>query len=284
MIRMYSKRMLQPFVGVIQVADFGWARALSLDGKNWAIRYSHDESRETLFGSLRYDPRVNLSLFLSIEGKQFNIRVMRTGMKPVRVKIDSQRLFDVLSAARLPFEAADCYEYWLLDANDEKPLALLHSSINEEEMQRPQPPAEWLSIPAAELAVADPDSDNQGEYVIPVNYRLQKFIEQRAGNKPRTAWFERPAPATDDFPSCLIREEWEDPEPQRCCELYLQRLAPRLLMIDGLPRTVRQRLEHAACDHVFDVEDFYPLYPDVVDQSLLNAARVEARFRRANDA
>lgn len=283
MIRMYSKRLLQPFIGVIQIVDLDWARALSLDGKNWAIRYAQDETPETLFGSLRYDPRVNLALLLSIEGKQSNTRVMRHGLNPARVKIDSQRLVDVLSTAQLPFAAADRYEYWLLDANDEKPLALLHSCINQEEMQRALPPAEWLPIPAAQLAVADPASDKEGEYVTPVNYRLQKCIEKRAGSKPRAAWFERPAPAMDDFPSCLIRDDWDDPESQRCCELYLQRLSPRLLMIDGLPRTVRQRLEHAAREHVFDVENFYPLYPDVVNDNLLNAARVEASLRRAND-
>jgi hypothetical protein len=35
---------------------------------------------------------------------------------------------------------------------------------------------------------------------------------------------------------------------------------------------------------VFDVERFYPLYPEVVDHQLLTTARVEARMRRANEA
>jgi hypothetical protein len=43
---------------------------------------------------------------------------------------------------------------------------------------------------------------------------------------------------------------------------------------------VRHRLERAARDHVFEVERFYPLYPEVVDSSILTAARVEARLRR----
>lgn len=55
-------------------------------------------------------------------------------------------------------------------------------------------------------------------------------------------------------------------------------------MMQGLPRPVRQRLEQAARDHVFDVERFYPLYPEVVDKRLLTAARVEARLRRASQA
>ena len=92
----------------------------------------------------------------------------------------------------------------------------------------------------------------------------------------------RPSQAvTDDFPPCLIREDWGDEQRQDLCDRYIRRLAPRLLMVQGLPRTVRLRLEQAARDHVFDVERFFPLYPEVVDQSLLNAARVEATLRRA---
>jgi hypothetical protein len=55
-------------------------------------------------------------------------------------------------------------------------------------------------------------------------------------------------------------------------------------MIDGLPLTVRQRLEQVACDYVFDIEKYYPLYPEVVDNNRLNTARVEARLRRADEA
>ena len=55
-------------------------------------------------------------------------------------------------------------------------------------------------------------------------------------------------------------------------------------MLHGLPRKVRQRLEQTARDYVFDVEKFYPLYPEVVDNSRLNTARVEARLRHANEA
>ena len=284
MIRAYSKRLLLPYVGVIQVVDLGWARALSIDGKNWAIRYTQDENRQTLNGPLSHDPRVNLALMMRIEGDQFKTRVMRPALNPDRVRLDSQRIFDAISTIRVPFEAADRYEYWLLDASDESPLALLQSCVNKQEMTRPVPPPEWLAIPAAELAVPDPDSQVEGDYVPPVNYRLQTFIEKRAGKKPQACWFERLEPATDDYPSCLIRDDWQDPECQRLCDLYLQRLAPRLLMIDGLPGTVRQRLEQAACEYVFDVEKFYPLYPEVVDNSLLNTARIEARMRRANQA
>ncbi len=284
MIRVYSKRLLLPYVGVVQVAEMGWARALSLDGKNWAIRYAQDENQKTLNAPFCHDPRVNPAFIVTIEGDQLKTRVIRPTLEPERVRSDSQRLFKAISTARVPFEAADRYEYWLLDGSDESPLALLHSCVNEEDIRRPVPPPEWLPIPAAQLAVPDPDSALQAAYQPPVNYRLQQLVENRAGSKPQAAWFERLEQTADDFPPCLIRDEWEDPECQRLCDLYLQRLAPRLLMMDGLPLTVRQRLEQAASDYVFEIEKFYHLYPEVVDNSLLNTARVEARLRRANEA
>jgi hypothetical protein len=53
-------------------------------------------------------------------------------------------------------------------------------------------------------------------------------------------------------------------------------------MMHGLTQSVRQRLEQNARGFVFDVDRFYPLYPEIIDESLMNAARVEARLRRAN--
>ena len=68
----------------------------------------------------------------------------------------------------------------------------------------------------------------------------------------------------------------------RLCDLYLERLAPRLLMLAHLPSKVRQRLENAASQHAIEVDNFYHLYPEVIDDKLLTAARVEARLRKAN--
>ena len=282
-MKIYSKRLLLPFVGVVQVADLGWARALSLDGKNWAIRYAMHENDVTMQSRHSHDPRINLSLMITIQENQHNTRVLRTGLNPEKVNTDSQRLFDALNNITVPFNAADHYEYWLLDSKDEQPLAMLSSCVNADEMQRSTPRDAWLCLPAAELKVPDPDADAQDTYQPPINYRLQQLIDEHAGSKPRAIWVSRNQQSNEDFPSCLIRDEWDDQDSQRLVDLYLQRLAPRLLMIDGLPQPVRQRLEQAACDYVFEVEQFCPLYPAIIDKSLLNAARVEARLRRANE-
>ncbi|QKT05021.1 hypothetical protein HUS23_08740 [Ectothiorhodospiraceae bacterium 2226] len=279
-MRLYSRRLLSPFVGLVQVAEIPWARALSLDGRNWAIQYSLAEDGRFPSHANGAHPDVRYSLVATITGGHLTRRAAHP--IPIAVHTATDRLFEAINGATPPFPAADRYEYWLLDSADARPLALLQSCVEPEDMALPPPRPSWIAMPAAQLDVPEPEPV-QDVYVPPVNYRLQQLIEERAGSKPRGAWFERQDDA-DAFPPCLIREDWGSEEEQRLCDLYIRRLAPRLLMMHGLPRPVRERLEHAARAHALEVERFHPLYPEVVDDRLLTAARVEARLRRANEA
>jgi hypothetical protein len=281
MIKTYSKRLLSPYVGVVQVAEVGHARALSIDGENWAIRYAMIENEESRAAPLSDDPRVNYTLVATVEQGRMKTQAIHPILDPAEVKTAIELLYEAITTSDTPFAAGDHYECWLLDAQDNKPLALLHSTADSQEIAQQSVSPVWIAMPHAQLEVIDPQPHDEDLYIPPINDRLQKLIKTRAGDKPRAAWFKRTDPTTHEFPPCLIREDWEDEAEQLLCDLYIRRLAPRLLMIDGLPRPVRQRLEQAACDYVFDVERFYRLYPDVVDQSLLNTARVEAQMRRA---
>lgn len=281
MIRTYSKRLLSPYVGVVQVAELGHARALSLDGENWAIRYALVDNEKIGNAPLSDDPRINYTLVATVEQGRMKPQAFHPILDPDEVNTAIDFLFEAISTCDTPFAAGDHYECWLLDAQDNKPLALLQSTADSQEIAQQSISPMWIAMPHAQLAVTDPLPHDDDVYVPPINDRLQKLIKARAGDKPRAAWFKRTDSTTDDFPPCLIREDWENDADQQLCDLYIQRLAPRLLMIDGLPRAVRQRLEQAARAYVFDVARFYRLYPDVVDQELLNSARVEARMRRA---
>ncbi|TDX99299.1 hypothetical protein EDC23_2509 [Thiohalophilus thiocyanatoxydans] len=278
---MYSRRLLLPYIGVIQVAELGRAHALSLDGVNWAIRYALADKAQLRNMGPTDDPRLSYPLIATIKQDWLEMKGQHPLLDANELRSLSQQLYEAVTAASVPFAAGDYYEYWLLDCTDGSPLALLHSTADEEELRQRPPRPVWLAMPASQLYVEPPEPP-QAVYVPPVNYRLEKLIEERAGNRPRGAWFERTNPATDGFPPCLVQEAWEDDAQQRLCERYLQRLAPRLLMMDGLSRSVRRRLEQAARDQVFEVEKFYPLYPEVIDDSVLTTARVEARIRRAN--
>lgn len=289
MIRMYSRRLLLPFVGVVQVAETGRARALSMDGQYWSIQYMLPSEPRVQTAGARVDPG---STYTRIVGYNYaavgTVKEGRLEHHPVHPALDvdevraaANRLFELVTAARLPFEAADRYEYWLLDARDETPLALLYTSVDERERALTPPRPEWHPMPASELKVQPPEPP-QDVYVPPVNYRLERMVAERAGGRPRARWFDRTDPVGGDFPPCLIREDWQDEQQRVLCDLYLRRLAPRLLMLPGLPHPVRHRLEQAAREYVFEIERFHALYPEVVDHRLLTAARVEARMRRAH--
>ena len=282
---MYSRKLLLPFVGVIQLAEVGKVRALSLDGKNWAIHYALTSNTKTQHSHQTPSSESDYTLVATFQDGQLKTKLAYRYLETGDAHSHIDLLCEAATKIEIPLAPADRFEYWLLDKDDDEPLALLQSAINQEEMARPAPLKEWHAMPASQLAIhtaeATPES-NEGVYVPPVNYRLEKLIEERAGNKPKAIWIERRDPARDHFPHCLIREEWDSAAGQQLCDQYIERLAPRLLMLHGLPQTVRQRLEQAACKFVFDVERFYPLYPEVIDKSIMDTARVEAQLRRAN--
>jgi hypothetical protein len=48
-----------------------------------------------------------------------------------------------------------------------------------------------------------------------------------------------------------------------------------------LPKSDRERLEQAARDYAIEVDQFFALYPEVIDEKLMTALRVEAKLRLA---
>ena len=61
-------------------------------------------------------------------------------------------------------------------------------------------------------------------------------------------------------------------------------LAPRLLTLQSLDDTTRSSLEHAARTHAGLVDGQFRLYPRVINDTLLESARVESRLRRSANA
>lgn len=280
MIQTYSKRMLYPYIGIVQIAEAGRARAMSPDGVRWAVQYAVTEDAQPRKREGVLDQNRHFAIVATIEHGELNRKGLRPFLDTAEVRSLIDQLYETVATAQTPFPAADRFEYWLLDSADDSPLALLHSCVRREEMASVPRPT-WVAMPAAQLEVHDPDAD-PNVYVPPINYRVQQMIEERAGPKPKAVWFERNRPDDRRFPPCLIREDWGNDQQQKLCDRYIERLAPRLLMIPGLPKDVRSRLELAACEHALEVERFFPLYPEVVDENALTAARVEARLRRAS--
>ena len=104
-------------------------------------------------------------------------------------------------------------------------------------------------------------------------------IQYLSGNEDST---QRQYRMQDGFPTMLVREDWAERAHHDLCQRYLMRKAPRLLMLQSLSAEERSRLEMAARPYVLEVDQYYPLYPAVNDQQLMNTMRVEARLRRAS--
>lgn len=277
-IRAYSQRILPPFSGVVQIAESETIRAQSFDGLNWQIQYlpdrGSDGKRPRGYGMDRgyYD-------IATLKKGDLNTFLFPKFLDPDEVDAGINELVEYLASAQVPFPIADLNELWLLDAADDSPLALIYSCCDESQMDTFSSRNEWTALPHSKLDVVNTDSEQeQGEP--PVNHRLQHIVARRAGGSPRAAWFKRDGNGHEAFPPLLIREDWQDPFEHELCQRYLQRKAPRLLLLQGISQEDRERLEVAAKQQVFEVEQYFPMYPEVNDERRMKAMRVEAQLRR----
>jgi hypothetical protein len=54
-------------------------------------------------------------------------------------------------------------------------------------------------------------------------------------------------------------------------------------MLHGLSSENRKRLEIAAKGHALEIDRFHKLYPEVLDEKIINTALVEAKLRHTNE-
>jgi hypothetical protein len=280
MIQAYSKRLLSPFLGQVQVAETGQARALTLDGNNWEVQYRVSFSRGPVADQQQAVSKHNYVRAAIIRPAGIKRMTLPHYLEEDAVEAQVQELAAYLEAISVPLPPADLHEYWLLDEADEQPLALIYSCLHAEEMSSFPHRPEWTATPAAIMEVAR-IPEEQRHYVPPVNYRLEHLVNERAGRHPRARWIRRRAGQTENFPACLVREDWESEEDRRLCQRYIERQAPRLLMLHGLTHEDRRRLEGYARQNALEVERFFHLYPAVADEELMSAICVEARLRLA---
>lgn len=278
MIKAYSQRLMPPFSGQVQIAESDRARALTMDGENWEVHFCYAAHLRT--GPDDPDGQRSYRRVAYMDQEELLGIQQRSPQESIDVDERIIELADFLAAVSLPFPAADRFEYWLLDPADGSPLALIFSCNQAGQMATYPVRPEWTALPAAVLPI-EATPEEKGRSDSPVNYRLESLVARRAGSKPVARWFERGVDETDSFPPCLIREDWQDPADHDLCRRYINRQSTRLLMLHNLRHEDRLRLEIAAKDHIFEVARFFRLYPDVADEALMTAMRVEARLRRS---
>lgn len=263
MVRSYSQRLMPPYSGLVQIAESERARAVSMDGKSWEIHFLQAANFRRV-AYIRHSELSRLSEQGTHEGHAIDERILE--------------LTGYLADATLPFTAADEFEYWLLDPLDESPLALIFSCTKAEQMSTFPVHPEWTALPAAVMPIESTEDERSGN-LAPVNYRLERLVAERAGSKPKARWFRRRPSEPDTFPALLLREDWENEEDRALCQRYITRQSTRLLMLHGLEQADRLRMEQASRPHAKEVARFFSMYPEVIDNELMSAIRVEARIR-----
>jgi len=84
----------------------------------------------------------------------------------------------------------------------------------------------------------------------------------------------------EDFPEYFISTRHGDDYYTRMVHGFLEWQSPWLLLLDTLTSKQRQYFEQCARKQALVVDQQYLLYPEVIDESFIRAARVEARMRR----
>jgi hypothetical protein len=277
MVKGYSQRLTPPFSGLVQIVESERARAITMDGNKWEFHFLFAIPEHAVTPGRQNQRRFKRAA--AIDSDQVRKIAMQSSEESAAIDERIVELAAFIATASFPFAPADRHEYWLLDAADDSPLALIFSCVDGEQMADFPDRAEWTALSSAAMRVErTPEEEQAGEP--PVNYRVERMVAERAGQKPRGQWFTRAEGMSDTFPPLLLTEDWEDAAQFDLCQRYIQRQSTRLLMLHDLQHGDRKRLEDAARKNVLEVERFYPFYPDVADRQLMNAILVEARLRR----
>lgn len=311
----YGVRILSPyrgiFRGVMQVAEGPGARAMSADGLVWRVQGLTVVSKSG-WGSL--DKVEDRSRYVLYGGWSKRDGFHQAPLPPTcdidRLRQTCDPLVALMSeiAARVPFERRDHNELWLLDARDAAPLALLASTVDASSINTAIQPS-WEPTAGSDTTFTAPSllargvenrSGGRHSYHRDV---LKSLVQRAAGRPVRAQWFRREGGGgvgidgvgldadltsrrlrAEDFPPLLLREDWDEAEQRSLVADFVDFMAPYLLTLNDLDPALRQRLERAAVRQAALVYRLHRLYPDVVDQSLLNRTLVEAVMRHAAEA
>jgi hypothetical protein len=287
----YGVRLLNPFLGVLQVVNADGVRALSRDGQQWEIQIQVERPGGG-WGSLNRQQR-GLSYYrYAFWSPSQGLRrlPMNPGLDFDEMQEAADEMIRQLQSGLLdllPFALADRYELWLLDQR-QLPLALLGATADPKHIpgthaQRWQAVSPALNVPGYPPSRAEP---------------LERLIRLTSEHRQ---WFHRRADGSgigmealcprhlvgrvlsmECFPPMLVQEDWHEPEAQQRLVDWSTHLAPWLLQLPDLSEQQRSRLEQAASCNPSMVAALHRLYPQVIDQQWLNTIRVAARLETAN--
>lgn len=297
----YSQRLLNPFRGSMNCVRYRSADAVSVDGVHWDIYVSNEDLMKDLPDGQR--PQINDIRF----GNWSPGNGLRRGPRfPsddfLRMEAMGQTVYEHLLTVhgQAPFPFRDNIELWLLD-REQRPLVLLDSTLSLDDMDLDQS-LRWTaglncrhsfsSATASSLGIDDAMTGAVADY-------LTAYINALAGAEPAAQAFRRHADGRgegiaavnldsslsgrtldgNDFPRALIDADNHDEMHRQLITDFIHWQAPWQLLLPGLDAGQRGAFEQSARVQPLKVASQYRLYPEIIDQSVIDAARVEARLR-----
>lgn len=286
-VRAYAIRRVNPFLGVLQVIETDGGRAISANGVVWDIEVLAKRSSAG-WGSLNRN----------LQGKayyRYGLWSLQDGLvsRPLAPHLESdplthkcQRLITCIRQRleQLPFRLQDKRELWLFDAHSKRPLVLLASATVDGQLPSPEPKY-WSACIGA--------NGVPSQRRFPATRELETQVKQRAGFNIHKRWVIRQDDGgamidnsdehldAANFPAFLIAEDWSDSEQARRASDYIEWTSPALLTLQRLSRDERERLEKSLTIQAISVEHHWHLYPDTIDEKLVNAARVQCRLQKS---
>lgn len=301
----YALRLLNPFRGVMNIIECQGAEAVTTDGRHWDI-YVRDTG---LVEDIANSHKVQTSDI------RYGSWSLKEGLKRGAIyPCDDFRVLEHRGALvyeyllkhhnDVPFPLEDRIELWLLD-EENLPLGLLDSAVREDDIEL-DCPIDWRAgrecrkhfrTPCMQDLQETPQTEaSAGEY-------LTRHINKRAGELPQAQWFRRMPDSCGEglpginletglqgrrlpdttFPTYFLRED-DDSRPHRqLIQDFLAWQAPCLLLLQNLDTHTRRRFERLATTRALSVDKQYRLYPAILDEAAIKAARVEATLR-SNEA
>ena len=288
-VRCYAIRRVNPFRGVMQVIESEQGRALSCNGVVWEIlvRARQSSARDDAARDNRRKIYYRFGMWSMNDGLLQRASTPAADQDYFDLASKCETLVDCVRAhrQRLPFKLEDNREFWLFDRHNQRPLALLASS-------RP-----GASLPTSEpggwsCCIGANGSPSQRRF--PQAEDLETQVRQRAGCNTYKYWIKRLADgdgivettgdaiSADQFPVLLLEENWANDEEQRRTWDYIKWISPSLLTLQHLDEGTRSRIENSLNVQAVSIEHHRHLYPEVINQKLVKAARVQSRIEQCS--
>lgn len=201
---------------------------------------------------------------------------------------------------QVPFPFNDSIELWLLDKAN-RPLALLNAVVDQNDTDDYQL-LDWRAgrLCKESFNFVDRESRDAEGHGCAAD-QLVEYINGGAQKPPAAQWFERKQDGSaaalhghnideslpgriidvEDFPEYFISTRHGNDYFNRLVRGFIEWQAPWLLLLDTLAPEQRQYFEQCARRQALIVDQQYLLYPEVIDESFIRAARVEAKLRRS---